>query len=191
MKRAWGRACVAVGLASGLAALPAAGSVESELAFHRGVVAFGDGKLAAARRSFERVLADDPEDREALRYLALILKAQGQSGRALELQDRALALDPMDRDLVFDRGVTLLELGRNAEARAAMEQVLADDPGDARARFYAGVAAYRTRDMSTALPNLELAAELDPTLAVQARYYAGPAEASIGDPSAAAGSFSV
>ncbi len=191
MKRAWGRACVAVGLVSGLAALPAAGSVESELAFHRGVVAYGDGKLAAARRSFERVLADDPEDREALRYLALILKAQGQSGRALELQDRALALDPMDRELVFDRGVTLLELGRNAEARAAMEQVLADDPEDARARFYAGVAAYRTRDLSAALPNLERAAELDPTLAVQARYYAGLAEASIGDFSAAAGSFSV
>jgi len=191
LKRAWGRACLAVGLACAFAASPAQASVESELAFHRGVVAYGDGRLAEARRSFERVLAEDPEDREALRYLALILKAQGEPGRALEIQERALALDPEDRDLVFDRGVTLLELGRNAEARAALEAVVAEDPNDPRARFYAGVAAYRSGDMSEALPHLERAAALDPALEVEARYYAGLAEASIGDYSAAAGSFRV
>jgi tetratricopeptide (TPR) repeat protein len=189
LKRAWGRACVAIGLASAFAVWPAQGSVESELAFHRGVAAYGGGKLAEARRNFERVLAEDAEDREALRYLAMILKAQGQPGRALELQDRALALDPEDRALVFDRAVTLLEVGRNGEARAALEQVLAEDPGDARVRLYAGVAAYRTGDMSAALPNLEKAAELDPALAIEARYYAGLAEASIGDYPSAASSF--
>jgi tetratricopeptide (TPR) repeat protein len=191
LKRAWGSSFLAVGLACGLAASPAFGSAESELAFHRGVVAYGDGKLAEARRSFERVLAEDPEDREALRYLALILKAEGEPGRALEIQDRALALDPQDRELVFDRGATLLELGRNTEARAVLEQVLAEDPDHARARFYAGVAAYRTGDASAARANLERAAELDPTLALQARYYSGLAEASVGDLSAATGSFSV
>ncbi len=191
MRRVWGNSCLALGLACWFAAWPASGSVEAELAFHRGVVAYGDGKLAQARRQFERVLAEDAEDREALRYLALILKAQGQPGRALEIQDRALALDPEDRELVFDRGVTLLELGRDAEARAAFEQVLSEDPDHARARFYAGVAAYRTGDPVAAIPNLERAAALDPSLAVEARYYAGLAETSVGDLSAAAGSFSV
>src|SRR5262245_26228826 len=117
--RANGWSSLAVGLACWAAAISAHASVESELAFHRGVVAYGEGRLGPARQDFERVLAEDPDDREALRYLALILKAQGDPGRALELQERALALDPEDRELVFDRGVTLLEVGRNAEARDA------------------------------------------------------------------------
>jgi tetratricopeptide (TPR) repeat protein len=191
MQHARGGSCLALGLACWLSALPAAASVESELAFHRGVVAYGEGRLAEARQYFERVLAEDPEDREALRYLALILKQQGESGRALELQDRALALDPEDRELVFDRGVTLLEVGRNAEARAAFEKVLAEDPNDAQAQFYAGVAAYRASDFPAALAHLERARTLDPSLAVQSRYYSGLVEASIGDLSAAEGSFSV
>jgi tetratricopeptide (TPR) repeat protein len=178
-------------MACSAAAVSAQASVESELAFHRGVVAYGEGRLDPARQEFERVLAEDPEDREALRYLALILKAQGDRGRALELQERALALDPGDRELVFDRGVTLLEVGRNAEAREAFQAVLAEDPDHAQANFYAGVAAYRTGDHKAALPYLERAAALDPSLAVQTRYYAGLSEASIGDLSAAAGSFSV
>lgn len=191
LDRVWGSSCLALGLAFGLAASPAYGSAESELAFHRGVVAYADGKLAQARRDFERVLAEDPDDREALRYLGLILKAQGQPGRALEIQDRALALDPEDPQLAFDRAVTLLELGRNAEALAAFDAVLAVEPDHARARFYAGVAAYRTGNAAAALPHLERAAELDPTLAVEARYYTGLAETQTGDLSAAAGSFSV
>ena len=181
---------LAAGLACCVAAMPALGSVDSELAFHRGVVSYGEGRLAQARQDFERVLAEDPEDREALRYLALILKAQGEPGRALELQERALALDPEDRELVFDHGVTLLELGRNAEARAAFQKVLAEEPDDAKAQFYAGVAAYRTSDYAAARPHLERAAALDPSLAVQARYYSGLVEVSVGDLSAAAGSFS-
>jgi tetratricopeptide (TPR) repeat protein len=155
------------------------------------VVAYGEGRLDPARQEFERVLAADPEDREALRYLALVLKAQGDPGRALELQERALALDPEDRELVFDRGVTLLEVGRNAEAREAFLRVLAEDPDHAQAQFYAGVAAYRIGDHAAALPHLQRSAALDPSLAVQSRYYSGLSEASIGDLSAAAGSFSV
>ncbi len=191
MIRANGWSCLAIGLACWVAAISAHASVNSELAFHRGVVAYGEGRLDSARQDFERVLAEDPQDREGLRYLALVLKAQGDPGRALELQERALALDPGDRELVFDRGITLLELGRNAEARSVFQKVLAEDPDDAQAQFYAGVAAYRTGDHAAALPHLERAGALDPSLAVQARYYSGLSEASVGDLSAAAGSFSV
>lgn len=116
---------------------------------------------------------------------------QGEPGRALELRDRVLALDPEDRELVFDRGVTLLELGRNAEARAVFQKVLAEEPDHARAQLYAGVAAYRTSDLAAALPHLERAAELDPSLAAQTQYYSGLVEASLGDLSAAEGSFGV
>jgi tetratricopeptide (TPR) repeat protein len=190
VKRPTGRLRLAIGLAAWLLALPASAAVEGELAFHRGVAAYGDGKLDEARQSFEKVLAEDPEDREGLRYLALVLLAQGEAARALELQDRALTLDPADREVVFERGVTLLELGRPAEARATFHKVLAEDPDDAKAQFYAGVAAYRSSDLAAAIPHLERAAQLDRKLRVQARYYTGLVEAAVGDLSAAEGSFS-
>jgi hypothetical protein len=44
-------------MACSAAAVSAQASVESELAFHRGVVAYGEGRLDPARQEFERVLA--------------------------------------------------------------------------------------------------------------------------------------
>jgi tetratricopeptide (TPR) repeat protein len=188
-RRATRLCCLGIALACGIAPAPGRASVDSELAFHRGVVAHREGRTAEARRSFEQVLAEDPDDREALRYLASILKAQDEPARALELEERALGLDPEDRELVFDRGVTLLELGRDAEARAAFERVLAEEPRNASAQLYAGIAAFRSSDPAAARPYLERAAELDPALGVRARYYAGLVEAAQGDFSAAEGSF--
>jgi len=189
LQRAAHRWCLALGLAGCLTAFPAAGSVPSEIAFHRGVVAFGAGRLDQARRDFESVLAEDPEDREALRYLAQILEAQGDPGSALGLLDRVLALDPDDREVCFDRAVILLELGRNADARTALDQTLEEDPGNAKAQLYAGVAAYRAGDLAAASPRLRRAVELDPSLAVQSRYYSGLVEMARGDLAAAEGSF--
>ena len=45
-----------------MVAAAANASVQSELAFHRGVVAYGEDRLDEAKRQFERVLAEDAED---------------------------------------------------------------------------------------------------------------------------------
>ena len=66
-----------------VAAAPARASVQSELAFHRGVVAYGDGRMAEARGAFEQVLAEDPEDTSALHYLGLIAQAEGDFDAAI------------------------------------------------------------------------------------------------------------
>ena len=50
---------------------PALGSVESELAFHRGVIAFGEDEYDEAERQFQIVLKEDPEDTVSLHYLGL------------------------------------------------------------------------------------------------------------------------
>ncbi|MDP7570894.1 MAG: hypothetical protein QF391_04740, partial [Myxococcota bacterium] len=50
----------------------ASASVQSELAFHRGVVAFGEDRLDEAKQQFEKVVAEDAEDTTALSYLGLI-----------------------------------------------------------------------------------------------------------------------
>ena len=50
----------------------ATASVESELAFHQGVAAYGEGRLDEARARFERVVEEAPDDAAALQYLNLI-----------------------------------------------------------------------------------------------------------------------
>lgn len=144
MQPASHRSWLALGLSAGLAALaaapPAGASASGEISFHRGVIAFDSGQLDQARREFEAALAEEPEDREALRYLAKILEAQGDPATALRLVERARDLDPGDRELALDRAVALVGLGRGTEARGELARVLEEDPGDARARRAAALA---------------------------------------------------
>jgi tetratricopeptide (TPR) repeat protein len=180
------------GLAAVLGALlaaPAFASVESELAFHRGVVAYGEERFDEARTHFEKVLALDPNDTVALHYLALIAQKQGDRERARQLIERGLTLAADDPDLLMDLGVLQLEAGNLAEARASFDRVLAVRPDDARAHLFAGIAAYRAAAYSESLPHLERAVALDPALALQARYYTGLSEAFLGDLQSAEGAF--
>jgi tetratricopeptide (TPR) repeat protein len=181
-----------VGLIAALACLlaaPALASVESELSFHKGVVAYGQQRYDEARTLFEKVLELDPNDTVAIHYLALIAQKQGDRARARELIERGLAIDPDDADLRTDLGVLQLEAGLTAEARESFDKVLAARPDDARAQLFAGIAAYRAGAYSDATPHLERAVALDPTLAMQARYYAGLSEAFLGNLPVAEGNF--
>ena len=172
-----------------LLAAPALASVESELAFHRGVVAYGEDRLDEAQQQFEIALAEDAEDTVTLHYLALIAQKQGDPARALELYDRALASDPDDTDVQLDRGIALLEAGRLPEARAAFAGVLELEPDRARAHLFAGIAAYRMSAYKEALKHVERAGELDPSISTQSRYYAGLSEAMMGNLSNAEAAF--
>jgi tetratricopeptide (TPR) repeat protein len=184
--RWWGGAALALVLAL---CAPAQASVQSELAFHRGVVAYGDGRLDEAREAFQQVVAEDPEDTSALHYLGLIAQAQGDFDEAIRVYEQALAIDPEDVDLRFDLGSAQLEAGRNAEARASFERVIAAEPERARAQLFAGIAAYRTGDYEAAVPRFDRAVALDPELKLHARYYTGLSEAMRGDLGTAAGAF--
>ncbi|HEY8156418.1 MAG TPA: tetratricopeptide repeat protein [Myxococcota bacterium] len=172
-----------------LLAGPALASVESELAFHRGVVAYGQNHLDEARALFEKVVELDPSDTVAIHYLALIAIKQGDRTRARELIEKGLALEPDDPDLRVDLGVLQLEAGLTAEARESFDRVLAVRPDDARAQLFAGIAAYRAGAYAAAMPHLDRAVELDPNLELQARYYAGLSEAFLGNLPVAEGAF--
>ena len=185
-KIAW----LSVALVWSLAALPAVASVDSELAFHRGVVAFGDERYADARLAFEKVLAEDPEDAAAIQYLGLIAQEQRDPDGAVAHFERALALEPDNTDLRLDLGSALLEAGRIDEAQAAIDQVLAARPDDARANLFAGIAAYRAAEYEKAIASLDRAKQLDPSLANHATYYAGLSAAFLGNFAEAEGAFS-
>jgi Tfp pilus assembly protein PilF len=170
-------------------AFEAAASVKSEIAFHRGVVAYGAGEYDAAKLAFESVLTEDAEDTGAIQYLGLIAVEQGKPEEAVALYRRALAIDPDDVDFHFDLGAALLESNQAAEARTEFDRVLAIQPDRARAHLFAGISAYRDAAYREALPHLTRAEELDPSLRSQARYYTGLSQAHLQDFPAAAGAF--
>lgn len=165
------------------------GSVQSELAFHRGVLAYGDENWVAARASFEKVLAENPQDTAALHYLGLIAQAQEDYPGAIDAYQKALAIAPDDPDLLFDLGSAQLESGRDVDARASFERVVAAQPDRARAHLFLGIAQYRLGDYEEAVPHFDRAIAIDPQLKLHARYYTGLAEVRRGDLGTAAGAF--
>jgi tetratricopeptide (TPR) repeat protein len=155
----------------------AAESVEAEVAFHRGISAYADGRLDEARKAFQIVLADDPRDVEALHYLGLIAQAEGRPQEAIDYYQRLLAVEEDDPRARFDLGSALLEVGQPQDARHAFEYVIELEPENARAWYFAGVAAYRTEQYADSVNYMNRAVELDPALRTEASYYTGLAEA--------------
>lgn len=89
---------------------------------------FGDGNIEEAGRRFARILATNPEHREARLGMAEVQLARGQPREALPLFD-GLADDPVARPLALQgRGLALLGLGRHAMAEAALDEAVAASP---------------------------------------------------------------
>jgi Flp pilus assembly protein TadD len=173
-----------------LPAAAALASVASELAFHRGVVAFGDENYDTASAEFEKVIAADPEDASAIQYLGMIAQQQGDFAGAVAHFDRALELEPGDTELRLDRATALLEVGRVDEAKTVLDQIMVEEPDNARANLFSGVAAYRTGDYEGAIVKLDRARQLDPSLSQHTTYYAGLSAAFLGNFAEAEGAFS-
>ena len=186
-RRIWISAALALAIAT--PPLQASASVQSEIAFHQGVVAFGKGELDAAQAAFEAVLAEDAEDTAAIHYLGLIAAERGDFEAAIARYRSALALEPDDVDFRFDLGSALLESGKTAEARSEFDRVLTAEPERARAQLFAGIGAYRAGAYRDSLPFLKRAVELDESLRAQALYYTGLSQAHLQDFPAAAGAF--
>jgi tetratricopeptide (TPR) repeat protein len=180
---------IGVALAAAVAGSPAAASVESELAFHRGVVAYGEGRYAEARADFEKVLAEDPRDTAAIHYLGLITLAQDDPGGAIAIFERGLGIEPDNKDLRFDLGTAQLEAGQLEAAAATLDQVIAAEPDRAKAHLFRGIADYRLGRYRESIERMDRAIALDPSLRLHARYYMGLAESVQGNFASAEGAF--
>ena len=185
----WLGAVALVGLS---AAVPvASATIDAELAFHRGVAAFGSGDYEAAQREFEVVLAENPEDSAAIQYLGMIDRARGDAEAALAKFALAVDVDPENTDARIELATALLAAGRRAEAARQLDEVLELEPGRAEAHLYLGIVHYRERRYVSAVRQLEKALELDPGLELEASYYLGLAQAFRGDLGASTGAFGV
>ncbi|HEY1723823.1 MAG TPA: TIR domain-containing protein [Steroidobacteraceae bacterium] len=81
-----------------------------------------------ARSDFDKALAIDPNNSEALFESASLLETEGQFALASSQIDKAIAIDPLLTRLYSTRAHILLDSGKLAEARDAFQQLLKVSP---------------------------------------------------------------
>lgn len=106
--------------------------LKNALAFHQ------RGQRAEARRLYEAVLAEQPNDFEALHLLGLLDLESREPERALAWLDRAIVVRPDRPRAHSDRGNALFYLGRLQEALASYDTAIALAPADVDAHYNRG-----------------------------------------------------
>ncbi|MBL8764553.1 MAG: sulfotransferase [Phycisphaerae bacterium] len=127
-----------------------------------GFEAFFRRDVAAAQAAAATALKERPDDTDAMRLAAMVVRAKGQVPVALEMLVRALRLRPEDPALIGEYGLALLAGGRAEEAVKALAHAAELLPGNATALFHLGRAQNEAFDLDGALRSLQAAAKLDP-----------------------------
>ena len=99
-----------------------------DLYSYLGQAQMASGDLTTARASFEKELAQNPNDFESNLRLAVLLKQDGEYARARELLARALRVRPGDPGALYQVGSTDLEAGEMERACATLEKVVKQSP---------------------------------------------------------------
>lgn len=95
-----------------------------------------EGRLAEAEQLFRKVLETQPEQIEALRFLANAALARGAAGEAIDLLNRAAAVDRNDVGVLMELGVAYRVADRRDESRYVLERALeASGGGNTSARL--------------------------------------------------------
>lgn len=131
--------------------------LETALAAHRA------GRLNDAAAVYRAVLAEDPDQPDALALLASALRsAGGGAEEAVPLLERALAREEGRADLWYNLGNALHAAGRSVEAAEAYRRSLALAPEDAQTLANLGIALAACGRRAEACAAYEAALALDP-----------------------------
>lgn len=120
------------------------------------------GQLDAAKSLYQRVLALDPHEPNALHFLGVIHRQQGDAGQAVRLITAAIRLQPDQATQHCNLGAALQDLGRAAEALDHYDIAVALDPAYALAFSNRGNALRVLGRLEDALASYELALALKP-----------------------------
>lgn len=111
---------------------------ESEQEFEAALRLHRAGHFAEAAAIYERIVAANPDDPDALHLLGLCELHLGQRERAIALLQRAVSAEANVSEFHKDLGNALALAARNEEARAALDNALALEPGNAEALVLLG-----------------------------------------------------
>ncbi len=109
-----------------------------------------DGRVKEAEALYRQVLADAPDNPEALHLLGVLSLQQGDAAAAAELIRRAIRTNPSRPGYHFNLGVALTGLGDGDGAIAAYRETLALRPDDADAHNNLGLLLLQRNEQSAA-----------------------------------------
>ena len=98
--------------------------------------AFVAGDQAGARTQYQRVLEQEPDNRDALLGMAAVAVNRGNTAEAGAFYARLLELDPTDADAAS--GIASVQRGDPAQAESNLKKVLAASPQTGSAHFALG-----------------------------------------------------
>jgi tetratricopeptide (TPR) repeat protein len=143
--------------ASGAAA--AAASPE----FNEGVADIRDGKFGAAEQIFQKVVAQQPHNAQALFYLGVAQQNQNQAAEARSSYEKAVQLDPKLSDGWVNLTALLLDQNDAASALPLVQKGLAQNPKHPGLLYNRALALSALGRTNDAVPAYRAALEADPT----------------------------
>lgn len=170
-RSSWAVAIAALSMTIALAA-PALASVQSQVHYARGLLAFNKGQWEQAFTLFDQAVKADPNDAWSVYYRGLAQGKRGMPTAAIADMENALALQPGLPHAALDLGIAYLEAGRASEAKTWLERAYKEGSERHVSALFLGVAAYRLGQNTEATKYLT-EAQNDPEVRSSARYYNG------------------
>src|SRR4051794_9862252 len=96
------------------------------------------GKLPEAERAYRAVLAQQPDQFDALHFLGVLKLQQGDAAEAFQLISKAVERRPDAVDALGHLAAVLLVLQRNQEALAVCDKALAINQSDIETLYNRG-----------------------------------------------------
>jgi len=128
----------------------------------RGLTFFHGGWYAGAIAEFDRLIAGDPDDVDALFWRGMSKRWLPSAGGGPADMDAAIALDPYRPDFLAFRGELLFEQGRPEEATADFENAMRFGEYDESVQDSRAIAMMRTHDPQRAAQAYERLVQLAP-----------------------------
>jgi tetratricopeptide (TPR) repeat protein len=120
------------------------------------------GRVAEARRIYERVLAIDPNNAQAVHLLGALMAQEKNYEQALQLMNRAATLEPNVAGFHYNMGVLLAKMGRWGEAAKAFGRASDLQPTNAEAILALGDALFNLDRAEEAVAVYERAMAIKP-----------------------------
>jgi len=103
--------------------------------FEKAESLFAEGNYEEAIPYYNKVIAIDSADIDALNGIATSLENIGRHTRAIAFYDMVLAIDPLDIDALNGKALALISTGKHEEAISYYDTVLAIDSSDIDASY--------------------------------------------------------
>ncbi len=120
------------------------------------------GRLSEAAQIYRAILAQHPNQPDALHLLGVVAVMSGQAEKAIDLIGRAISINPSAAGYHDSLGIALATLGRENEAIASHRKAIELDPKLFNAHYNLGSVLASSGRSDEAISSFEIAVQLKP-----------------------------